>query len=133
MPAFGPASLKQLETCDERLQRLFNEVIKHWDCTIVQGKRTESEEAQHLADGTSHTNHSKHVYPIGAPSLAADVAPYPIVWGDTKRFYAFGGFVVGISTQLGIKIRWGGDWDSDRDLNDQKFNDLPHFELVEEK
>lgn len=131
MPAFSDGSKKVLATCDERLQRLFNEVIKYWDCTIIQGKRTEAEEQQHIADGTSHTNHSKHVYPIGVPSLAVDVAPYPIVWGDTKRFYAFGGFVIATATQLGIKIRWGGDWDSDRDLNDQNFNDLPHFEVVD--
>ena len=32
---------------------------------------------------------------------------------------------------LDIKIRWSGDWDSDRSFAEQKnFHDLPHFELV---
>jgi len=28
------------------------------------------------------------------------------------------------------KLRWGGDWDSDKVFDDQNFDDLPHFELV---
>jgi peptidoglycan LD-endopeptidase CwlK len=35
-----------------------------------------------------------------------------------------------IAKELGIKVRWGNDWDMDGDLNDQKFIDSPHFELV---
>ena len=27
-------------------------------------------------------------------------------------------------------VRWGGDWNMDNNFKDQKFNDLPHFELV---
>jgi len=40
------------------------------------------------------------------------------------------GFVLGIAHMKGIKIRWGGDWDGDTKMNDQKFNDLVHFELM---
>jgi peptidoglycan L-alanyl-D-glutamate endopeptidase CwlK len=59
------------------------------------------------------------------------VAPYPIDWNDTKRFYHFAGFVLGVakSSKIAIPIRWGGDWDSDNDLNDQTFMDLVHWEL----
>jgi len=31
--------------------------------------------------------------------------------------------------ELGIAIRWGGDWDGDGDRTDQTFNDLCHWEL----
>jgi peptidoglycan L-alanyl-D-glutamate endopeptidase CwlK len=27
-------------------------------------------------------------------------------------------------------VRYGGDWDGDKDINDQTFNDTVHFELV---
>lgn len=64
------------------------------------------------------------------PSLAVDVAPWPIDWNDKNRFYHFAGRVQGIAQMFNIKIRWGGDWDSDNDLKDQNFYDLPHFELV---
>jgi len=30
---------------------------------------------------------------------------------------------------MGIRLRWGGDWDGDTELDDNKFDDLPHFEL----
>lgn len=131
MPKFNSKSQAQLLTCHTQLQRVFNEVIKHWDCSVIEGKRSEEKQKENLAKGVSQTMNSKHVYPLGQPSLAVDVAPFPIVWGDTERFYAFGGFVVGVATVLGIKLRWGGDWDSDRDLKDQRFIDLPHFELVD--
>jgi len=30
---------------------------------------------------------------------------------------------------MGLKIRWGGDWDMDTQTKDNKFDDLVHFEL----
>jgi peptidoglycan L-alanyl-D-glutamate endopeptidase CwlK len=130
MPSFSAASEAELATCHPDLQRLFRYVIEGWDCKVLQGKRSEAEAADTVANGTSHTNHSKHVYPLGEPSRAADVAPYPVDWKDAKRFYAFAGYVLACARHLGVTIRWGGDWDSDHDLDDQSFFDLPHFELV---
>jgi peptidoglycan L-alanyl-D-glutamate endopeptidase CwlK len=126
--AFGAASKKQLATCHSDLQRLFTEVVKHWDCQVIEGKRSEAQHQINLASGASRTQHSRHVSGAG-PSMAADVAPYPVKWNDYPRFYAFAGFVIGTAVQMGISVRWGGDWDSDRDFSDQTFNDLVHFEL----
>jgi len=62
--------------------------------------------------------------------------PYPVDWEDTKRFYHFGGYVLGVASELfkrgeiTHRLRWGGDWDGDTDVSDQQFNDLPHFELI---
>ena len=131
MPRFGEASKENLSTCHEDLQRLFNEVIKHWDCSVTEGYRNEERQNKAYRGGKS-----KVKYPNGkhnrVPSDAVDVVPYilgkGIVW-DERECLSFGGFVVGISTQMGIRIRWGGDWDGDRDVNDQSFNDLVHFEI----
>ena len=65
--------------------------------------------------------------------MALDAAPCPIDWEDAKRFYLFAGFVLGIARQLGIKLRWGGDWDGDFTWRDQKFHDLVHFEINSEE
>jgi len=37
-----------------------------------------------------------------------------------------------IATQLGIKIRWGGNWANDYNggFKKNKFDDLVHFELL---
>jgi len=34
------------------------------------------------------------------------------------------------AADLGIQIRWGGDWDCDGDTGDENHFDGPHFELV---
>ncbi len=129
MPSFSKASRKRLETCHPDLQRLMNEVIKHWDCTVLEGHRTEHRQNEMVRTGTSQLKWplSKH---NRTPSEAVDVAPYPIDWQDIERFRAFGGFVLGVAAMLEIPIRWGGDWNGNRDFKDQKFHDLPHFELL---
>ena len=40
MPRYSTRSKKRLATCDKRLQKVFNEVIKHVDCSILEGHRS---------------------------------------------------------------------------------------------
>ncbi len=127
---FGQRSMKNLSEAHPDLQRLFSEVIKHVDCSVIEGFRSEEEQNKMVHDGRSKLEWplSKHNQ---TPSLAVDVIPYPVDWNDKNRFYYFAGFVKGTAARLGIKIRWGGDWDSDNEFKDQSFHDLPHFELSE--
>lgn len=136
MPVFSQRSLDRLRTCDERLQRLFNEVIKHRDCIVLVGHRPKEDQDLAYRSGASKLRwpDSKH---NSLPSKAVDVAPYPIPenWGEDdpaeyEKFRYFGFFVLGVAAGMGIKIRWGGDWDGDHDVTDQTFNDLVHFEVV---
>ena len=137
MPKFGKDSKQKLASAHPELQRLFHEVIKHWDCKVTDGHRSVEEQQKLYAQGrtapgpvvTQIDGVNKKSMHNHLPSLAVDVAPWPIAWNDTERFYAFGGFVCGMAAALGISIRWGGDWDGDRDLRDQRLFDLPHFEL----
>lgn len=130
MPHFSKISLKRLETTDEKLQKLFLTVVQTYDCTIVCGFRPKEEQEAAFKAGNSKLRwpNSKHnTY----PSKAIDVVPYPKLWASTKQFYHFAGYVLKTAETLGIKVRWGGDWDSDKDLEDQSFMDLAHWELVE--
>ena len=128
MASFGKKSQERLNTCDPRLVELFEEVVEHFDCTVIQGYRDEAEQNKAFEDGFS-----KLKYPKGShnkyPSLAVDIAPYPIDWKDRDRFHLFAGFVKGIASQMGLNIRWGGDWNSDTHTKDNNFDDLPHFEI----
>ena len=131
---FGKNSKNRLSECHFGLQNLFNEVIKHYNCAIISGHRGEGEQDQMFHEGRSKLQypHSKH---NRKPSQASDVVPWfperpHIRWDDNEAFYFFGGFVLGTAAKIGIKIRWGGDWDRDEDLHDQNFFDLPHFELI---
>ena len=102
MPRFGKKSKERLATCDERLQKVFNEVINYVDCSVLEGHRDERKQNQYFSEGKS-----KVQYPFGRhntkPSRAVDVAPYPIDWND---------------------------WNQNFEVDDNKFDDFPHFELL---
>jgi len=76
MPSFSQKSLGKLDTCDIKLQRLFKEVIKITDCTIIEGHRTRERQAILFNDGKSKVRTGKH---NESPSQAVDVALWPIL------------------------------------------------------
>ena len=135
MPRYSKISKARLSTCDQRLQDLFNEVIKHVDCSITEGHR--SKERQNKLYDEKRT---KVKYPNGRhnsnPSKAVDVTPYPVDWKDRERQTLFAGFVIGIGRSMGYNIRWGGNWDMYEEngrweVEDNRFDDFPHFEIRE--
>lgn len=128
MAKFGKTSKKRLQTCDEKLQLLFNEVVKAFDCSILVGHRGEEDQNKAYREGNSQVKWPKGKH-NKKPSSAVDVAPYPIDWEDRERFSYFAGFVKGVAWRLNTPIRWGGDWDGDTELSDNNFDDLVHFEL----
>lgn len=132
MPNFSKTSLDKLATVHPDLQMLFHQVVKEFDCKVIEGYRGQEAQEKAYAEGKTklawpHSMHNR------TPSLAIDVAPYPINWQDPNRFLFFAGFVMGTAHNLGIKILWGGDWNHDYQVNDNKFDDLVHFELVLEE
>jgi peptidoglycan LD-endopeptidase CwlK len=131
MPRFSDKSISNLATCDPRLQRVFHEVIKHFDCTILEGHRDKKRQNRMVEEEKSQVR-----WPDGkhntVPSMAVDVTPYPVVWDDRERQTLFAGFVLATAKSMGIDLRWGGDWSMDFEVRDNEFDDLVHFELVEE-
>lgn len=129
MPKYGKRSTERLNTCDKRLQDLFNEVIKVIDVSILEGHR-----GQELQDLYFSQGKSKLSYPKGKhnsrPSKAVDSAPYPIDWKDMKRFIYMAGIIKGIAHMQGTKIRQGIDWNGDNLFN-ESWIDAPHTELVD--
>jgi len=131
MPKFGTASTERLASCDARLQKLFNEVIKTFDCTVIEGHRTKEKQNEYFAQGKSKLKwpEGKH---CADPSLAVDVAPY--VNGklsfNIQHCCFFAGYVLATAAHMGIDVRWGGDWDGDKEaMTDQTFQDLIHYEI----
>jgi hypothetical protein len=136
--AYSDASKAQLATCHADLRAVFEEVIQHRDCTIIEGVRSRERQAEMFRTGASTLEwpHSRHnVTRPGELSHACDAGPYypgeGIPWKDRERWLAWGGYVVGVGAVLGIRLRWGGDWDADWRHHDQSFHDMPHFELVD--
>ena len=124
MPRYGKVSRKRLKGVNTKLVNVLNELIKIMDVTIIEGLRTKERQEELLKRGATKVKYSKHM-----EGKAVDVAPYPVNWDDRERFHYMGGMVRGIGQQLGTKIRWGGDWDSDGEIKDNNFADLVHIEL----
>lgn len=133
MNSYSEKSREALVTCDPKLQNLFYEVLKDYDHSILEGYRGEEEQSKYFREGKS-----KVEFPFGKhnqrPSKAVHAAPYPVNFSNAPkniaRFYHFAGFVKAKALQLGIPIRWGGDWNSNNVFDDQNFDDLCHFEMV---
>lgn len=131
MGNLSESSKVKLTTCHPLIQQLICEVAVHYDCTVLEGHRSEAEQNE-----AYETGHSKLQWPNGKhnsfPSKAVDVAPTPLDWQDVKRFAHFAGYVQATADRLGIKIRWGGNFDGDLNFKNDKFVDLVHFEILEE-
>lgn len=127
---FGPTSRLRLATCDIRLQEIANEALKTMDISVICGHRNQPEQDAAVRAGLSKTPWptSKH---NSFPSMAMDVAPYPINWSETGRFESMAALLLNIARRKGVKLRWGADWNMNGRTEDERFRDWPHFELVE--
>lgn len=136
---FGPESEKCLGTCHQDIQLVFRKVMS-WqimDFSVIEGHRPAERQQMLFREGRSKidgvSKKGTHNY---IPSDAGDAMPYPRVingvnvWKDERRFTILAGLMYAAAAELGIRIRWGGDWDSDGNANDQSFHDLPHFERI---
>ncbi len=128
MPSFGKRSKRNLDTLKPDLQAVLNEAIRYMDFSVIEGFRGEADQNKYFNEGKSklrfpQSNHNK------LPSKAVDLAPYPSLWSNIGKFYELADVMFKAANTLGVKLRWGGDWSRDGDVTDQKFNDLPHFEL----
>lgn len=139
MPTFSKTSWGKLMTCHPDLQCLFDKVVLDFDCTVLEGHRNEADQNAAYERGNSTLRFPKGKH-NAIPSMAVDVAPFPIDWKNTSRFYWFAGYVLGVADALyrdgkmTHRIRWGGDWDRDYDITDEKgLKDLVHYELIKVK
>ncbi len=154
MNKYSSKSRRNLDTCDPRLVEVFEAVLVVFDHSINEGARTMERQRELFAAKRTKTLNSNHIpKEPGGLSRAVDVLPYPNSWNfetelleaykegdlDTakrilhgiQRWALFAGHVLMAASMLGIKLRWGGDWDGDKDLADQNFDDWPHFELID--
>ena len=152
MPAFGESSIAKLNTVAPELRTICERLVQVYDITVVYGHRGRDAQDKLVRMGYSKIPWptSKHNYD---PSLAVDIAPWingRVIWGDgtglsspaanrhemenaqnreLAEIYLMAGRFLQIAYDLGIKVRWGGDWNRDNHTFDNRFNDLFHFEL----
>ena len=59
MPRFGKRSKERLSSCHEDLQDLFNEVIKHVDCSVLEGHRSAERQDKLFDEGKTKVKYPK--------------------------------------------------------------------------
>lgn len=128
---------QRLGTCNVAIQTLVLKVIDRWNIAIIFGYRNKADQDKAFAEGKTKLKfpNSKH---NSLPSMAIDMVPVElkdkretIDWNDRERMHLFAGYVLAVADQMGIKLRWGGDWDGDTEVKDNSFDDLVHFELID--
>ncbi len=133
----GAKSLARLQGVDPRLVRVVKRAIALTavDFTVIEGVRSKERQAELFAQGRTKpgkivtwTMKSKHI-----DGLAVDLAPWvngAIDWNDLKKFDAIAKAMSEAAASLGVKIRWGANWDGDDKPREKGEGDSPHFELV---
>lgn len=122
----GRTSTTRLAECDPRLVAVIRAVADGVDrgdlatagirdITVLTGHRGEADQNAAHASGASRLRwpHSRH---NSTPSMAVDIAPYPIDWADERAFWVLRGYVLATAATLRVALRvisWDG----------------PHFEL----
>ena len=140
MAAFGITSNRRLDTCHPDLQLIFWKMVCKFDCTILQGHRGERAQTLcYLSELSSvkwpDSKHNK------TPSMAVDCGPWfkgiGMPWNDINQICYFAGRVMELAEQMFLAgeidyiLRWGGDWNQNNLIRDQKLMDYVHFELLD--
>lgn len=137
---YGRTSQRNRDSCAPPLIELINKglEVSPVDISIVRGWSGEDVQNMLKRTGASKLGwpFSEHNFELdGEPhSKAFDFAPHlgktiKIPWDDTHLFSVVAGVFFSIAKPMGIKIRWGGDWDMDGLTTDQTFMDFGHIEI----
>ena len=134
MPVFGSQSRKKLSQLHPDLQLVARESIKIVDFSIIEGHRDKQTQNRYF---NARPQRSKVQWPDGKqnkiPSEAMDSPAYvngAISWNKSHNIYV-AGVIMATAYRFGVRIRWGGNWDSDGEVvTDQSFQDLAHYELI---
>ncbi|WP_315569474.1 M15 family metallopeptidase [Haemophilus parahaemolyticus] len=95
------------------------------DFTVIEGVRTKARQKELFAKKATKTMNSRHL-----TGHAVDLVPYPLDWNNKHAFEQVAQAMLKAAKELGITIRWGGDWNINGRSDDEKFYDGPHFELL---
>lgn len=128
---------ERLNGVNQSLSKVVEKAAEYapFDVQVLEGVRTVERQKELFAIGRTKpgkvvtwTMASKHL-----TGEAVDLAPIinkAIPWDDEAKFLELGTAMFKAAKELGVKIRWGYDWDQDGKLRERGESDGPHFELV---
>ena len=142
--AFGSGSTAKLNTVHPHLRMIAERALARspYDFTIVHGWRGEDVQNALEDSGAStkrfpDSRYNQSLDPgVDNPlqtSDAIDFAPWvngkKIPWEETHIFAAIAGILFAAADELGLRITWGGDWDTDGNTKEHKLQDWGHVQI----
>ena len=134
---FGKKSEMHLDQTSSGLSFVMREALARgvMDFTIIESFRDEETQNAYFY---AEPQKSRVKFPHGKhnkkPAKAVDAVPWinrDVSW-NKLHCCVLAGVVLAVASNLGIKIRWGCNWDMDSEpITDQDFQDLVHFEEVD--
>lgn len=107
------------------------------DFSVLCGVRTQAEQKELYAQGRTKpgpvvtwTLNSNHFVNSDGFGHAVDLVPYPVDWKTLSKFDAIAKAMMQAAKELGVKLRWGADWDMDGLVREKGESDSPHFEII---
>lgn len=121
-------SLRRLDGVHPDLVRVVMRAITTTsvDFGVTEGVRSKDRQKVLFEAGASKTMNSRHL-----TGHAVDLVAYvgnEVRW-DWPLYYKIADAMFAAAVEENVTIRWGGDWDSDGDYEDETWRDGPHFEL----
>jgi peptidoglycan L-alanyl-D-glutamate endopeptidase CwlK len=139
MFTFSERSLNNLKGVHPKLVAVVKRALELTpiDFTVLEGVRSQDRQNELWAQGRTkpgpvvtwvQTSGTHGVQGDGY-GHAVDLAPYPIDWNDLRRFDQLANTMMAAARELGVTLRWGGNWDMDVVIHERGESDSPHFEL----
>lgn len=135
---YGKKSMERLLTANAELRLVFTTALDIGliDISIIQARRSKIIQNEYFAAGKSKVQWPNSKHNVLLPndlSMAVDAAPFvngKVSWKKEHCIY-LAGIVLTVAHYHRVKIRWGGNWDMDREpVTDQEFQDLVHYERI---
>lgn len=126
-------SLDRLTGVNPRLVDVVKRAIEitTQDFMVLEGVRSQARQDELYAQGRTKPGPIVTWVKVGTHTngTAVDLVPCPVDWNDLTKFDAISKAMFAAAKELGVKIRWGADWDQDGVARERGESDSPHFEL----
>lgn len=130
---------ERLRGVDTRLQRVVFLAADNltFDVQLIEGVRTVERQRELFAQGRNGNPGPVVTWSINSMHIigrAVDLAPLQadasINWKDARGFDKLAAAMFAAAEVVGVRIRWGADWDMDGNPRERGESDSPHFEIA---
>jgi peptidoglycan L-alanyl-D-glutamate endopeptidase CwlK len=141
-PRFPSTILEAARSVEQQRRNVEKGVSKTMDSKHILGERRDLSDAVDAAPDPLRWPQVKKLMArieevagkLGSESKTELLALVGEAVKEHGRWYYHGGYVSGVADEMyergeiSVPLRWGGDWNGNRQVDDQSFDDLPHHE-----